>query len=315
MMKTQATQVEAIPEPIPAPAPAQRLSVAVVANRNAGGLNDERIVPLRVALQSHGGPELASFAAVAPDEMDVAVDEALARGCDALLIAGGDGSFRGAAEKAHAAGVPAAPMPFGTMNVLARSLFGEASPEEIFHRLGEARRMRLPTGCANGRLFFLTAAAGFPVAAMKARESVRSGEILPIGEVISHAAAAVEGAAQADIMLKFSADRETKVSGVAVAVGAGEELLGFEPSSGEEMRGVVLAPDGLLDLARLTGAAMSSDVANDPSTREFLSLRVELHCAGAAQVALDGEPLSMKSPVEISRLEEGVRTFSLLEGL
>ncbi len=310
-MKTQTVAAEQMPDQVTAQA--SRLSVAVVANRNAGGLDDDRIVPFRVALQSHGGPELASFAAVAPDEMDVAVDEALARGCDALLIAGGDGSFRGAAEKAHAAGVPAAPLPFGTMNVLARALFGEASPEEIFHRLGEARRIRLPTGSANGRMFFLTVAAGFPVEAMKARESVRSGDILPIGEIISHAAAAVEGAAHADIMLQIEDGEPTKVSGVAVAVGAGEELLGFDASTEEKMRGVVLDPNGLMDLARLTGAAINADVANDPSSHEFLSKRVELHCDGVAQIALDGEPLTMRTPVEILKLEEGVRSFSLLE--
>jgi diacylglycerol kinase family enzyme len=91
----------------------------------------------------------------------------LARDSDALLVGGGDGTLRDVVETLVRANVdtPVGHVPFGTANVIARTLRIPESPEEALDEMIAATRaVRVDVGHAlePDRYFLVMAAAGFP---------------------------------------------------------------------------------------------------------------------------------------------------------
>ncbi len=80
---------------------------------------------------------------------------------DAVVAAGGDGTFRAVAERCAAIGVAAGLIPCGTGNVLARELGLKRSAPEIARTLLLGPEFRLVGAIASGAAFFLMAGAGF----------------------------------------------------------------------------------------------------------------------------------------------------------
>lgn len=83
-----------------------------------------------------------------------------ARDFDALIIAGGDGTFHGLAERLVSAGRPVGILPLGTANDLARALEIPTDLQQAAQVIAAGRRKRIDLGCAGKTLFFNVATIG-----------------------------------------------------------------------------------------------------------------------------------------------------------
>jgi diacylglycerol kinase (ATP) len=98
-------------------------------------------------------------------DAELAAARAADEGCDALYVAGGDGTLnaalRGLISRGEAGTMPIGVIPLGTGNDFAKALgLGEA-PEAALDALLEARVIRVDLGTLNDRPFVNTSAGGF----------------------------------------------------------------------------------------------------------------------------------------------------------
>src|SRR5688572_17106255 len=96
----------------------------VVVNRAAGALQkmEASAVEQEMSRAFEKAGASAELVIVEPDDLETALDSAVAARPDALIVAGGDGTVGGAARRCAAAGLPLGIIPLGTFNLLARDL-------------------------------------------------------------------------------------------------------------------------------------------------------------------------------------------------
>ena len=117
------------------------------------------------------GVEVAS---VGPPDIARALSDAATR-ADVVVILGGDGTIRGAADACGKAGRPLIPLPGGTMNMLARALYGPVTWETALADTLAAPRLRVVSGGkANDQSFFCVAILGAPTRWADVREALRN---------------------------------------------------------------------------------------------------------------------------------------------
>src|SRR5690606_693516 len=98
---------------------------------------------------------------------------------DVIIVLGGDGTARAAAELAPREGPPLVLLPGGTLNVLPRALYGELDwPEALKAALERGGVRRLPMALANDKPFYVAAMFGNTALFARAREAVREGKPL-----------------------------------------------------------------------------------------------------------------------------------------
>ncbi len=84
-----------------------------------------------------------------------------ARGCDVVIVGGGDGTLNAAAPALLETALPFAILPLGTANDLARSLGLPADPLEAARAVLDHPARPIDLGTANGHPFFNVASVGF----------------------------------------------------------------------------------------------------------------------------------------------------------
>ncbi len=138
-----------------------RRRFALVFNARAGlglpRLLDGVLTRLRAA-----GAEVFQLAARTAGEATDRVREAVARGdCDALIAAGGDGTFRAVATGAAGSDTPVGIIPIGTGNVLSHEIGLKRRADAVARTLLQGCEVTARGGTAQGAPFFLMAGAGF----------------------------------------------------------------------------------------------------------------------------------------------------------
>jgi diacylglycerol kinase family enzyme len=81
--------------------------------------------------------------------------------CDAVIAAGGDGTFRAVATGAADSNLPVGVIPLGTGNVLANEIGVRKRAAEVAEVLRSGREVDVRGGLVNGEPFFLMVGAGF----------------------------------------------------------------------------------------------------------------------------------------------------------
>ncbi|WP_019906304.1 lipid kinase [Methylobacterium sp. 77] len=84
-----------------------------------------------------------------------------AKGCDLVILGGGDGTMNSAAPALVETGLPLGILPLGTANDLARSLGLPTDPVEAARLIGTAQPQPVDLGWVNGRYYFNVASIGF----------------------------------------------------------------------------------------------------------------------------------------------------------
>jgi diacylglycerol kinase family enzyme len=112
---------------------------------------------------------------LAPRRAERGVRAALDAGPDLVVVLGGDGTARLAAEMCGGEGPLVAPLSGGTMNMLGRALYGETPWPEALRRALDGGQVRWVSGGeVGGRAFFCGALLGAPALLAPAREAIRA---------------------------------------------------------------------------------------------------------------------------------------------
>jgi diacylglycerol kinase family enzyme len=126
--------------------------VVLVDNPASGPLSSRRDETVRAALEAFeaAGIEVEHLTIDGPGSGANLAREAVARGCDAVIVCGGDGTVHEVLQSLVGTNVALGVVPFGTANALAADLGLTKSPAKAVQALLQAEPVQVPVG----RIFF-----------------------------------------------------------------------------------------------------------------------------------------------------------------
>lgn len=225
---------------------------------------------------------------------------------DAIVVLGGDGTARYAADLAPRNGPPLILLPGGTLNILPKALYGELPwPQAIAAVLERGVERRLPVGYANGETFYVAGLFGPTTLLALARESVREGNPLKAFQRLRHA---LNRSFTRSIRARAGKEKMRKAEGIGVLLPSFSG--GIESDHLEWVR---LDAKHFLDLARVSLRAITADWRNDSTVEISATKTGDIYAAGIIPATLDGEPRTFLSSVRITFNEHGPKVLALAE--
>jgi len=154
------------------------LKVGAIINTSSGGCDSESEQKILSILTRAGIVEPKVWCGEAK-EMERSFAEAAGQKLEVLIVLGGDGTIRTAAETCAEKGSYLIPLPGGTMNMLPRALYGDVAWEESLKNTLAAPSLKvLSGGRIAGKQFLIAAIMGAPALLAEPRESLREGNIV-----------------------------------------------------------------------------------------------------------------------------------------
>lgn len=229
---------------------------------------------------------------------------ARAKSFDVLIVLGGDGTARSAAELAPRDGPPLILLPGGTLNILPRALYGElAWPEALSAALERGEVTRLTAGRANGEPFYVAALFGAPTLMAKAREAMRAGRPLAAWRRFRHA---IKRSFARGLRARRDNDAMRKAEAIGVLCPAFSGGI-----KADSLEWVALDARHLLDLARVSLRALTTSWRNDPSIEIGECRSSDIISLGVIPSTLDGEPRTFFHRVRVTYDPKGPRVIAL----
>jgi diacylglycerol kinase (ATP) len=165
---------------VSAQSPSMRRRFALVFNSKAGHAVP-RLLDGVLDIVRQSGAQVFQLPARNAAEAAERVSEAARQGsCDAVIAAGGDGTFRAVATGAAGSGLAVGVIPLGTGNVLCHEMGLRRRARGVADVLLEGSEIDVRGGLVNGEPFFLMAGAGFD-ARIVARLNYRTKRVLGRG--------------------------------------------------------------------------------------------------------------------------------------
>lgn len=230
---------------------------------------------------------------VSPAELDGALDEAVER-ADVLVLLGGDGTIRTAAEKSGHSDNVLIPLPGGTMNMLPRALYGARSWQDALTDTLASPEIHCVSGGRAGPLaFYVAAVVGAPTLWADAREAVRQRHFV---EAIRRAATALRRRVSEPLDYVF----DGCLTGSAEAVAVMCPLISKVMREDEELlEAVAIDARSAGDLLRLGVNTLFNDWRADPAVVRAEVRKVVVTGHGRIPLTVDGELVRLGRRVEI----------------
>jgi diacylglycerol kinase family enzyme len=299
-MEPKLAEAPSAPRAHARPIPETGAKALILFNEKAGGVSGADRDKL-VAAVTAAGVEQYNF--VTAEKMSRRLFHR-ARDFDVLIVLGGDGTARAAAELAPRDGPPLVLLPGGTLNILPRALYGELSwADALTAALERGVIKRLTAGRANGEAFYVAALFGAPTLLARAREAVREGRLF----------AAVR---RLRVFIKRSFSHSLRARPDAEPLSKGEGFGVLCPSfsgavEGEYLEWVRLDAKGILDLARVGVRTLNEGWRNDPAVEISQCRTGDILSHGIIPATLDGEPRTYISRVRVAYDPRGPRVIAL----
>ncbi|MYZ48435.1 diacylglycerol/lipid kinase family protein [Propylenella binzhouense] len=165
----------------------EAMKITIVLNATAGtlrGLDAEAEAERLAAIFRRHGHHVAVEVHRGKDAVAAIARICAAKGCDAIVVGGGDGSVSAAAAAAAKSGVTLGVLPLGTMNLFARSLRVPLDLETAAEALAAGRPVDVDIGEVNGRLFVHHVTLGLHPRMISIRERLKYGSRL--GKILAN---------------------------------------------------------------------------------------------------------------------------------
>jgi diacylglycerol kinase family enzyme len=259
------------------------LKVAAIINTSSGGCDSESEKQMVDILKREGLPNCKTWC-VESDEIERAFAEAATYEPKLLVVLGGDGTIRTAAEACSGTETCLLPLPGGTLNILPRALYGELRWQDALRTtLAAPTTKSLSGGRTGGELFFVAAIVGGSGFWMEARESLRECDII---DAVEKTAIAFRAMFNTKIQYSISADKSGEAEVLAVIC----PLVSEEMSDSEQaLEAAAIDVENAADLFGLATAAAFGKWRDDQSVTLTKTRRVRVQSSTHLPLFLDGE--------------------------
>ena len=274
-----------------------KLRVGAVLNKSSGSCDAECAEKLATIL-SEAKIKPISIELVDGKDIETAVEKTLAAKIDVLIVLGGDGTIRTAAEHCAASDTKLIPLPGGTMNMLPKALYGEGSWQDVLARtLANPRFLDVGGGSVEGHRFFCAGIFGSPALWADAREAVRDNRW---STALASALRAYHRAFSRKIYCRVNGVDDGGVTALSVIC----PLVSSGLSSASRLfEVIVLQPQDLVDALHLAWSAVFSQWRKDKNVESLKAKQVDVSAKGPIPAILDGETVTLKRSAQI-RFEE-----------
>jgi diacylglycerol kinase family enzyme len=276
------------------------LGFGVIINTSSGGCDSDSEAELLNVLQNAGVTNCKTWCGQA-DQMERAFAEAAAHKLNVLIVLGGDGTIRTAAEGCSRCDMYLLPLPGGTMNMLPRALYGDVSWEDALkNTLAHPVTKVLSGGCVDNNQFFVAAVVGAPALWAETRESMREGDII---DAIGKGVVAFQEMFATKVQYFISSETKGEADVVAVIC----PLISEQMSDSEQA--LEAAVINLENAAELIGLATVAAVGKWRDSQNIVlsrTKRVAVRSSRDIPIFLDGERVKIGRKAEISFVPKAV---------
>jgi diacylglycerol kinase family enzyme len=268
--------------------------VGAIINTSSGGCDLESEHVMLNILKRAGIVQPKTWCGAA-EEMERSFAEATREKLEILIVLGGDGTIRTAAQACTKEGPYLIPLPGGTMNILPQALYGDVSWEDALKStLATPSPKLLSSGRIADKQFFVAAIVGTPALWAQARESVREGDIV---DVIEKGSVALQTMFATKVQYVFS----ERSIGEAEAVALICPLISKEMSDSEQaLEAAIFDVENAADVFGLATAAAFGKWRDDRNILLTKTKRLTVQSSKDMPATLDGESVSLGTRAEIS---------------
>ena len=279
------------------------LKVGAIINTSSGGCDAESEAEMLNLLKGANVSNCKTWCGEA-DQIERAFAEAATQELEILIVLGGDGTIRTAAEACTGTGTCLLPLPGGTLNMLPRALYGDASWQNALKdTLADPAIKMLSGGRVGDKLFFVAAVVGAPGLWMEAREALREGDIL---NTVGKAGVAFE--AMFDTTIQYFISPE--VSGEAEVVTVICPLVSEQMSDSEQtLEAAAIAVANAAEVLGLVTAAAFGKWRENKRVTLSKTDRVTVKSSGDIPLFLDGERANVGKNAEITFMPKAVNVI------
>jgi diacylglycerol kinase family enzyme len=279
------------------------LKVGVIINTSSGGCDlgsEEKALNI---LEDAGIVEPKTWCGEA-DQMERSFAEVAMHKLDALIVLGGDGTIRTAAEACAQEGLYLIPLPGGTMNMLPRALYGDVSWEDALKNVLAAPSAKvLSGGRVADKRFFIAAIVGALSLWAEPRESIREGNM---ADAIEKGRVALQKMFESKVQYFISGD----IKGEAEAVALICPLISEELSDSEQALEVAIVDvENAAEVVGLVTAAAFGKWRHDRNILLTKTKRVSVQSSKDIPAIFDGEKVNLCRSAEIDFVSKAVNVL------
>jgi diacylglycerol kinase family enzyme len=279
------------------------LKVGAIINTSSGGCDSESEQKMLSILKRAGVVEPKMWCGGA-DHVEPSFADATEQKLEVLVVLGGDGTIRTAAQACAEKGPFLIPLPGGTMNMLPRALYGDVSWEDALKNALTAPSVKVLSG---GRIadkhFFIAAIVGAPALWVEPREAMREGDIV---EAIKKGSVAFRKMFEAKVQYYIS--EETKGEAEAVALIC--PLISEEMSDWEQaLEAAVIDVESAAEVIGLASTAAFGKWRDDRNIFLTKTKRVSVQSSKDIPATLDGETVNLGRSAEIDFVSRAVNVI------
>ena len=279
------------------------LKVGAIINTSSGGCDLESEQKMLSILKGAGIVEAKMWCGGA-DYMEPSFAEAARQKLEVLIVLGGDGTIRTAAEVCAQEGPYLIPLPGGTMNMLPRALYGDVSwGDALKNTLTAPSAKVLSGGRIADKQFFIAAIVGAPALWTQARESIRDGDII---DAIEKGSVAFQKMFETKVQYLISGE----IKGEAEAVALICPVISEEMSDSEQaLEAAVIDVESATEVIGLATAAAFGKWREDRNILLTKTKRVGVQSSKNIPAILDGEIVNLGRSAEIDFVSRAVNVI------
>ncbi len=244
------------------------------------------------------------------EQIERAFAEAVTHKPKILVVLGGDGTIRTAAEACTANGAFLLPLPGGTLNMLPRALYGDVSWQGVLkNALANPAIKALSAGRMENELFFVAAVIGAPALWMETRESIRERNIF---NALEKSATAFQAMFNNKVQYSISPEINGEAEVVAVICPLVSETMS---DSEQSLEAAAINVENAAELLGLATAAAFGKWRDDRSVTLSRTGRITVQSPGDIPLFLDGERIKARDHAVITFAPKAINVIVPAERL
>lgn len=266
--------------------------VVAVVNESSGGADAAAAADMAALFRGAGLGEVEILAA-SGKTLEATLAATTGR-ADVMVVLGGDGTIRSAADACGSAGRYLVPLPGGTMNMLPRALYGARSwRQALADTLAEPEVRPIAGGIAGETAFFVAALVGAPTLWADAREALR--ERRPF-DAFACAVTAARRSLSEPLAIRFDGGRPGTAEAVVVVCPLISKVLDDRERS---LEAAAIETASAAEALRLGFHALFDDWRSDPAVKRAKVRTVQVAGHGRVPMIVDGEKVRVGRTVVI----------------